>query len=675
MPRARTPAAIASTRPRLQSEAVDLSSSYRGHNLQLDSGSDSEGDETPGSPPALNVVPSSSSIVIRESFLDNVVMSTSNPSQPSMTRYTTTTTTSTPTTATTTVTSAALGQRALQNALTASPFVPGTPAQQLSAQGTYSVARVISPSYDSPALVLPSPRLPAVLQPTRHGAPASRLRQNRQQGRAGPPVTLQGLEKELVERELVTAQVKIATLDKKLAEEQSRNSILLQRIRLFEHRENNALYQHYFPPNTTSCSPPTTSAPPTQHVTTPHTPIRDQSIPSPHVSLTPPQPSPSQPSLPQSCCQSSSLLLGEFGCLRQQVENLSASVSLMLNTNHASSGNTNIHLQIPGSHLNEVSDEPEVSADTVEFSEVPTDTAEHSDVPSSQTSASGYLRELLGLDGPSDEELQAAQVTAPPSGDSTRTNRRSKFKKSTRAAPLLALAPGQAAAPAPGQAAAPALGQAPAPARAQAAAPARGQTIAPARGQAGAPARGQAVAPALGRAVAPTRGQAVAPASMAPPTWAPPPPSGPPPPWGHPPPWGPATRPPPRHQGRGLLPTPPLLVQQVLLPAQGLSPAQPPPAQGLVQAQQPPVQGLAQAKQPPVQGLVQAQVGQRPPAHGGHRALSSAQQPPAQGLVQAQQPPAQVGQQPRTSTRSKGRKGRDKPARHQTPEALLIDLN
>ena len=82
---------------------------------------------------------------------------------------------------------------------------------------------------------------PAVLAP-RDLAPS-----RKKPKKGAPQVTPDGLQQELLGRELNVAQTKITSLDSQLSEMQKKNSILEARIRLFEDRENIAQFNTYFP--------------------------------------------------------------------------------------------------------------------------------------------------------------------------------------------------------------------------------------------------------------------------------------------------------------------------------------------------------------------------------------------------------------------------------------------
>ena len=675
-PKARTPAAFAASRARLQSEVcpADLSSSYRGHQLYIDSGSDSEDETAPGSPPATCVVPTSSSVILRASSLANILPSSSNPSHPP------TTTITTP--AITTVSSS--GQQLLQTALATQhqqqqqqpqyqqqqsqlkqqqqPQVlqqqqtqvqqqqPHLQQQQQQPQlqlqqqqqeeeASNLVVRMALPSSTPVALRLP-------LVPTRYNAPASRQRQARQQNRAAPALTLQGLEKEIVERELIIAQAKITSQDKRLTEQENRNSILLQRIRLFEHRENNAAYRHYFPPDTNVSS--------VQSSDTPHTPTADQFIPAPQVSLTPTHSPPPRSSLPESCCKASSVLLSEVGGLRQQVKDLHDSVSLILrasscNTHHDPQGQepspnlsdhtdpTSVSMEAqahavdgaqppadtvePAQPSADTAEPAQPSADTVEPAQPPADTVEPAQPPAdtawspdTQSSAAGYLRELLGADE-QDHDIQVIQVPSVPQPlGATKTKRRSKPHKPNTSPVSLPL------------------------------------TV-----QAG-------------------------PISGVPPTWLTPRP------WVHPallpPPWGPANRPPPPIPRRGQLPTPPVVQSDVSQHPQhgGLLPTPAPEVLAQVSQQ---LQGRGLLPTPSATAQTQAQVSQQLRGRGLLPTPPATAQTHVQVQVGQQQQQQQQQQQHGTSGPPKpghrARRGRGKSARRpnlsQTNEALLIDLN
>ena len=179
----------------------------------------------------------------------------------------TTPTTSTPTSSSSTTTissstsSLILRPSALTNVVQSyTPAATGTGQQLILGQ----LARLTT-SPAPPAAALPpvscAPSAPlhalALAQPA--ARPAARPPAPRRQAprRQGLQLTPGGLDKELLERELTVAKVKITSLDNRLSEEESRNKILLERIRMFENRENTAAYhQHFPPPAAESSSPP-----------------------------------------------------------------------------------------------------------------------------------------------------------------------------------------------------------------------------------------------------------------------------------------------------------------------------------------------------------------------------------------------------------------------------------
>ena len=64
--------------------------------------------------------------------------------------------------------------------------------------------------------------------------------------KGAPQVTPDGLQHELLGRQLNMAQTKITSLDSQLSEMQKKNLILETRIKLFEDKENTGLYNNYF---------------------------------------------------------------------------------------------------------------------------------------------------------------------------------------------------------------------------------------------------------------------------------------------------------------------------------------------------------------------------------------------------------------------------------------------
>ena len=106
-----------------------------------------------------------------------------------------------------------------------------------------------------------------------------------------PQLTRDGLEIELLQREIVLAKTKITSLDNTVSELKASNSILLERIRLFEERENNIQFAQYFPGQESSA---------------------------------PTQPSPLPP------CHSCSQVLNTVGNIQCQLEDVKGSISLLL---------------------------------------------------------------------------------------------------------------------------------------------------------------------------------------------------------------------------------------------------------------------------------------------------------------------------------------------------------
>jgi hypothetical protein len=155
---------------------------------------------------------------------------------------------------------------------------------------------------------------------------------------AGLAVSDSDLEKELLNKLLTVAKVKIASLDNQLAEEQSRSAILLKRVQIFEKRENDAAYNQFFTPSAPPASsvslPLTPSAPHTSliRVTSPTNPLPTSPQPTPHV------PSPTQPPAPSvssslpSCCPTSILLLQSLTDLQGQVAGLQQAMARITST-------------------------------------------------------------------------------------------------------------------------------------------------------------------------------------------------------------------------------------------------------------------------------------------------------------------------------------------------------
>ena len=82
--------------------------------------------------------------------------------------------------------------------------------------------------------------------------------------KGAPQVTPEGLQHELLGRQLNMAQTKITSLDSQLSEIQNKNLILEARIKLFEDKENTTQFNNYFPSPSSQCSPPMPASSP-QH--------------------------------------------------------------------------------------------------------------------------------------------------------------------------------------------------------------------------------------------------------------------------------------------------------------------------------------------------------------------------------------------------------------------------
>ena len=147
------------------------------------------------------------------------------------------------------------------------------------------------------------------LQPPLAPSQASVRSKNSRTRPATPQLTPQGLQVELLNREITMAKTKVTVLDKTVTDLEAANKILVERIRLFEQKTNDAQYAEYFPKSNTP-APPVPSLSPT---------------PRPAI----PQPQPLQ-SISSSCCPTSSLLLSEVGTIKAQLEDLSGAVALLL---------------------------------------------------------------------------------------------------------------------------------------------------------------------------------------------------------------------------------------------------------------------------------------------------------------------------------------------------------
>ena len=320
-PTPRTPAASNARRARLQSEpAISLSTSHRGHVVRSEMDSFSGGEEVVeetallSPPPVLHSTP----VHLRPSALTHVVSSSTNPSS-----NTVDTISSSPSSDAQVPT----GQQYLQTILSQ----PGQQQQQ---------PLIPEPGHQSgpglPALHAPPPpgTQPTALVPTTYTAPLPQPpRQKGRQRRSGPAITEAGLEKELIERELTLARVKITSLDSRLSEEQSRSAILLERVRIFEKRENDVAYSRYFGPSVPPLSP--VSAQNSDPATIPLSPQPATDPPSSTQCPAPPPvdstaPPPVGSTSPPSCCPSSSLLLQSLATLQAEVAGLKGSMTHVL---------------------------------------------------------------------------------------------------------------------------------------------------------------------------------------------------------------------------------------------------------------------------------------------------------------------------------------------------------
>ena len=186
---------------------------------------------------------------------------------------------------------------------------------------TAAPAPAAPPADLPPVSGAPSPSLLA-LAPARPPAAGPATRRPAQR-RPGLQLTPEGLDKELLERELTAAKVKITSLDNRLSEEESRNKILLERIRMFENRETTAAYHQHFPPPAAAVSspvsPPPAASPPASASPAPAPP-----------NCASPSPAPPAPAASLSCCSASSHLIAQIDGLKCQVEDLHSAVAVLL---------------------------------------------------------------------------------------------------------------------------------------------------------------------------------------------------------------------------------------------------------------------------------------------------------------------------------------------------------
>ena len=143
-----------------------------------------------------------------------------------------------------------------------------------------------------PSLTLSKPVAPKPLPKNRSKAPAT---------------TPEGIQTELLQRQLVLAQTKIASIENTLKETEISNSILLDHVRLFEQRENDTIFAQHFSSSTAAPAP-------------------ESAGPAGAAGAA----SAATAAAPRACCTNSSLMLEEFGNLRCQVQDLAGSVAVLL---------------------------------------------------------------------------------------------------------------------------------------------------------------------------------------------------------------------------------------------------------------------------------------------------------------------------------------------------------
>ena len=212
-------------------------------------------------------------------------------------------------------------------------------------------------------------------------AQAPTARPARQPRQNSPQLTPDGLQIELLNREITIAKTKIAGLDNTVTELNASNGILLERIRLFEQRENDTQFAQYFP----TCPPGANSA---SHAP----PVQESNHPAPP---------------PASCCSPQVLAMMEN--MQCQIEDMRGALSLLLKSSPhpfpppcAAQG--------PPTHA-VVSNHPtvggEVPTESAGFQAQPSLVVLSPPAPSAPTlyslpppPPSGYLQELLFLDLP-----------------------------------------------------------------------------------------------------------------------------------------------------------------------------------------------------------------------------------------------------------------------------------
>ena len=347
-----------------QSEIVrnSLATSHRGHvtrsGLDSFSGGEEEVEVDLSPPPALHSTP----VHFRPSALSHLVSSSTNP---------TTITVATSSSSPSSIVQVPTGQQYLQNLvsqpgqqkLDAPQANPG-PGGSLALRGPQDLlhhqpvqtmqeeppmATPVLPGNQAGVLVpgqslgvippptrtaLPAPLVPATV--TAATKPPSKPKGKRSPGLA---VSDSDLVKELLDKELTVAKVKIASLDNQLADEQSRSAILLKRVQIFEKRENDAAYNQFF----TSSAPPASTSP-ASPVSLPFTPAAPRRVtsntnllpmspqPTPHVSSPTHHPAPSVSSSLPSCCPTSVVLLQSMADLQSQVAGLQQAMARIVST-------------------------------------------------------------------------------------------------------------------------------------------------------------------------------------------------------------------------------------------------------------------------------------------------------------------------------------------------------
>ena len=166
-------------------------------------------------------------------------------------------------------------------------------------------------------------------QPNSSNAPSYPLKKrapsSKRAKKDGISTTPEALKLELLQRELNLAQSKITLLDSQVSEEKNKTKILEDRIRCFEHRENQTQFARVFGSSTYCPANSSTSAYSPASASTSGSNTNHASSPD-----TPPVSSPVPPPASSSCCKNSGVILVEFACLKNQIRIMQESLGLLL---------------------------------------------------------------------------------------------------------------------------------------------------------------------------------------------------------------------------------------------------------------------------------------------------------------------------------------------------------